>query len=420
MTSNDILPRHALPWAEELAVAFPVVVIEGARQVGKSTLATMLVEGSRRAARYLTLDDELLRNAAQSDPQAFVDQLPDGMLVIDEIQRAPELLLPIKASVDRNRTPGRFLLTGSADLLRLERTPDSLAGRAVTLTLGPLSQGEIRGRVDDFVTHLLAGIDPFDVKTSFTREDYANALAAGGYPEVFSRSPRLRTAWFDGYLDRIVQRDARDVRRLVDGNRLATVLRLIAANQSGEIVRARLSRDADIPETTISAYLDLAETLYLMKRIRPWTGKLTTRQTGKAKGLIIDSGLAMHLSGVTAARAGALVGGGELLGPLLEGLVVSELLKQRTWSDTRFNLFHYRETSGAEVDVVLELDDGRILGIEVKAKQTYKPEHFRGLQRLAERLGDRFAGGVVLGTADQGVRFGENLIGLPIASLWEL
>lgn len=170
----------------------------------------------------------------------------------------------------------------------------------------------------------------------------------------------------------------------------------------------------------MTAYLDLVETLYLVERIRPWTGNLTTRQTGKAKGLITDSGLAMHLSGVTAARASALVGGGELLGPLLEGLVVSELRKQQTWSDTRFSVFHYRETSGVEVDVLLELDDGQVLGLEVKAKQTYKPEHFRGLQRLADRLGDRFLGGIVLGTADRGVRFGKNLVGLPVASLWEL
>lgn len=420
MTSNDILPRHALPWAKELVESFPVVVVEGARQVGKSTLATMLVEGSERAARYLTLDDDVLRAAAQNDPQAFVNQLPDGMLVIDEIQRAPELLLPIKASIDRHRTPGRFLLTGSADLLRLERTPDSLAGRAVTLPLRTLSQGEINGRLDDFVTRFVAGVDPFDVRSTVSREDYANRLAAGGYPEVFRRSPRLRTAWFDGYVDRIVQRDARDVRRLVDGNRLASVLRLVAANQAGELVRARLSRDANVPETTMSAYLDLVETLYLVERIRPWSGNLTTRQTGKAKGIITDSALAMHLSGVTPARAAALVGGGELLGPLLEGFVVSELRKQQTWSDTRFSVFHYRETSGLEVDVLLELDDGRVLGLEVKASQTYKPEHFRGLRRLADRLGDRFLGGIVLSTADQGVRFGENLVGLPIASLWEL
>lgn len=420
MTSTDLISRHSLPWARELVDAFPAVVVEGARQVGKSTLATMLIEGSGRPARYLTLDDDVQRAAARSDPQAFVDQIPDGLLVIDEIQRAPELLLPIKASIDRHRSPGRFLLTGSADLLRLERTPDSLAGRAVTLLLRPLSQGEINGYFDDFVTRFLAGVDPFEVRSTVSREDYANLLAAGGYPEVFQRSPRLRTAWFDGYVDRIVQRDARDVRRLVDGDRLASILRLIAANQAGEVVRARLARDADIPETTMTAYLDLVETLYLVERIRPWTGNLTTRQTGKAKGLITDSALAMHLSGVSAARAAALIGGGELLGPLLEGLVVSELRKQQTWSDTRFSVFHYRETSGLEVDVLLELDDGRVLGLEVKAKQTYKPEHFRGLQRLAERLGERFAGGIVLGTANQGVRFGRNLVGLPLASLWEL
>lgn len=420
VSSNEIVARHALPWAKDILGSFPALVVEGARQVGKSTLATMLVESTQRPARYLTLDDDVLRVAAQNDPQAFVNQLLDGLLVIDEIQRAPELLLPIKASIDRNRTPGRFLLTGSADLLRLERTPDSLAGRAVTLPLRTLSQGEIHGRLDDFVARLIAGVDPFDVHSAVSREDYANLLAAGGYPEVFRRSPRLRTAWFDGYVNRIVQRDARDVRRLVDANRLATVLRLLAANQAGEVVRARLARGADVPETTMTSYLDLVETLYLAERIRPWTGNLTIRQTGKAKGVITDSGLAMHLAGVSAARAAALVGGGDLLGPLLEGLVVSELLKQRTWSEARFSVFHYRETSGVEVDVLLECEDGRVFGLEVKSSQTYRPEHFRGLQRLSERLGERFVGGVVLGTADRGMRFGEKLIGLPIASLWEL
>lgn len=419
-SSNDRLDRNVVAWADELLASFPAVVIEGARQVGKSTLAEMLVERSGRPARYLALDDEVQRAAALHDPAAFVDQLPDGLLVIDEIQRAPELILPIKAAIDRNRTPGRFILTGSADLLRLKRTPDSLAGRAVSLPLRPLSQGEINGRRDDFVTRFLAGVDPAACDSAVSRDDYANLLAAGGYPEVFRKSSRLRSMWFKAYVDRIVQRDARDIRRLVDGRRLAAVLRLIAANQSGEIVRARLSRAADIPETTMTAYLDLVETLFLVETVRPWTGNLAARQTGRAKAIITDSALAMNLAGVTADRAAALIGGGELLGPLLEGLVVSELRKQQTWSDTGFSVFHYRETSGVEVDAVVELDDGRVLGIEVKATSTFRPDHFRGLQRLADKLGDRFAGGIVLGTAGQGVRYSATLVGLPVAALWEL
>ncbi|GAA4642686.1 hypothetical protein GCM10023197_08050 [Gordonia humi] len=186
------------------------------------------------------------------------------------------------------------------------------------------------------------------------------------------------------------------------------------------MVRAKLARDADIPDTTMTAYLDLVETLYLVETIPPLANSLRTRQAGKAKAVVADSASAMHLAGVTSGCATDLVTGGELLGPLLEGLVVSELGKQRTWSETGFSLFHYRETSGIEVDVIIELDDDRVIGVEVKASQTYRPEHFRGLQRLSERLGDRFAGGVVLGTADHGVQFGANLVGLPIASLWEL
>lgn len=419
MAATPLLPRNALNWANELLDTFPALVIEGARQVGKSTLAAMLGELRGSDVRYVSFDDAVQRGAVLDDPEAFVDQAPDGLVVLDEIQRVPEIILPIKASIDRDRRPGRFILTGSADLLRLERTPDSLAGRAVTLPLRTLSQGELRRHHDDFITRFLAGeVDPPQVTSGTTRDEYAQILAAGGYPEAHGLRPRTRRAWMDGYLDRIVQRDARDVRRTVDNRRLAAVLRLLAANQSGELVKVRIATDADIPPTTITAYIDLLETLYLVETVQPWTANLTKRQTGKPKAVVTDSALAMHLSGVTPEQVSSPIGG-EMLGPLLEGLVVSELRKQLSWSDTRYSLFHYREASGTEVDVIIELDDGRVIALEVKARQTYKPEQFRGLQKLADRIGDRLVAGIVLGTADKGIRYSSNLYGLPIASLWE-
>ncbi|MGH3999921.1 MAG: ATP-binding protein [Pseudonocardiaceae bacterium] len=394
-------------------------MIEGARQVGKSTLTTMVGSSRDSPVRYVTFDDAVQRGAALDDPDAFVDQENDGLLVLDEIQRVPELILPIKAAIDRDRRPGRFLMTGSADLLRLERTPDSLAGRAVTLPLRTLSRGELAGRSEDFVTSVLNGhLDPARFTTDTARPGYTELLASGGYPEAHRLSTRARGTWFDGYIDRIVQRDARDLRRQVDGRRLGAVLRLIAANQAGEIVKARLARDGDVPETTVRAYLDLLETLYLIEHVQPWTPNLTRRQTSKQKAIITDSGLAMHLAGITPAQVSSLTGG-EMLGPLLEGLVVSELRKQATWSETRYSLFHYREPGGTEVDVVIELDDGRVLALEVKARRTYKPEQFRGLQKLADRIGDRFIAGIVLGTAPKGIQYSRNLFGLPIAALWE-
>lgn len=414
---DQLLTRHSSQLAHELLATFPAVIIEGARQAGKSTFAQQLVDG--RAARVLTLDDDDVRAAALEDPRSFVEQLPTGTLVIDELQRAPGLTLAIKASIDRQRTPGRFLLTGSSDLLRLSRTPESLAGRAVTVRLRGFSQGELRQRPDDFMAHVRSDIDAAAFSSATTRRDYVSMIAQGGYPEVMTLTPRMRGAWFDGYVDRILRRDVAEISSIPEPARLRAVLRLLAANQAGELVKARIARDANVPATTITSYLDLIETVFLTERIPAWTASLTRREVERPKAIVSDPGLALRLARVTEQQLLELTSAG-FLGPALEGLVVSELLKQRTWSTQEYELFHFRDRGGLEVDLVAELADGSVVGFEVKASATVMANHFAGLRALRDRLGDRFVGGFVLNTSDRGLAYGRKLWSLPVAALWEL
>ena len=414
---EPLLDRHLLGTAARLLDAFPALVVQGARQVGKSTFVGMLTSG--RPANVVTLDDPQSLDAARADPVGFVSQARVATLVIDEIQRAPELILPIKAAIDRDRTPGRFVLTGSADLLRIERTPDSLAGRAVSIDLFGLSQGERLGRHDDFVARVL-GLGAGDAeRTTLRRSDYAAMVGRGGYPELRDRDWADSRVWLDSYLTRIVQRDANDLRRNVDPARLRSVLRLLAANQAGELVKARVAQQAALPATTIPAYLDLVEAMYLVRLLPSWTPNLTRREIARPKAVICDSALALRLARLTPEQLVPVVGG-EHFGAMLEGFVVGELMRQQGWSTQPHELFHYRDRDGLEVDVVIELDDGRVIGVEVKAAEAARSEHFTPLRALAQRLGERFAAGIVLCTAESGQRFGERMRSLPVASLWEL
>lgn len=414
---SPLVSRHLSAFAADILDTFPVLMVQGARQVGKSTFTQML--SASRPSRILTFDDRVIADAARNDPQTFVSQLPLGTLVVDEVQRVPELTLAIKAAVDRDRTPGRFVLTGSSDLLRPERTPDSLAGRAVGLQLRGFSQGEIAGRKDDIVTALLGNSSLAGFTTSWTREAYVDVVGAGGYPEVRRLTGRLRTTWIDSYLSRVVQRDAAEILNLAQPDRLLALLRLIATNQSGELVKARLAEQARIPASTITSYLDALETLFLVGSLPPWTPNLTRREIGRPKSMVEDSALALRLAGVSSATL-LSPSGYDHLGGFLEAFAVAELLKQQGWSETSYQIFHFRDRNGPEVDIVVQLDDGTVFGFEVKASSTFRSEHFAGLKVLADRLGDRFRGGLVLGTAQQGLQFGRNLWGLPISALWEL
>lgn len=414
---STLIGRNVEPWARQLLSTFPVVVIEGARQVGKSTLAGMLL--NHDTDRLVTLDDEALLDAATQDPLTLLDRAPQGCLAIDEIQLRPELTRTIKARVDRDRRPGQFLLTGSADLLRLRDMGDSLAGRAVTLTLRGLSVGEAHGRRDDFATAVASGALTAEYQSAWMRSDYADTLARGGFPEAQRLSGRLRSAWLDGWLARVLERDAPLFPGGNRAERLRSLATLVAADQAGELVKARMADAAEIPAASITSYLDALQSVFVLERIRPWSRNLTRRETGRSKAFISDSAVALRLNRQTPDRLAALEHAGALGGPL-EAFVMGELLKQQSWSTTDYELYHWRDRNGLEVDGILELEDGRVIALEVKASGTWRGDQFRHLTALRDALGDRFVAGVVLGTATHAHHHADRLWGLPISALWEL
>lgn len=412
-----ILSRHVAPVATELLEHFPGLVIEGARQVGKSTLAEQIAEPD---AVVTNLDHEQTRAAAAADPWGFVTQAGGRQLVVDEIQRMPELTLAVKAAIDADRRPGRFVLTGSASLLRVRGTADSLAGRVARLMLFGLSRGEAFGPVDDFATAVTEWIQSVTSLTSaWTRADYAQMLATGAYPELREASERIRAAWIDGYLQGLIGRDMTELRREVQPARVMSVLRTLAGRQSAELVKAKLADETSVPPRTITGYLDLIHDVGLAASIPPWTPNLAKREIGRPKTFVIDSAVAMWLARLTSTQLTHL-DYGEAFGALLEAFVAAELLRQRTWSTRRFDVFHYRDRDGDEVDLVLEFDDGTVVGIEVKSAISFNAKQFKGLARLRDRLGSRFIAGVVLNTGTNGYRYADRLFGAPVSALWEL
>ncbi|MCL1897801.1 MAG: ATP-binding protein [Micrococcales bacterium] len=393
----------------------PAVVIQGARQVGKSTLVAQTIK--RHGGQVFSLDDDNTLLAAQASPTEFVRQPVQGILAIDEVQRAPGLLVAVKAAIDIDRRPGRFLLTGSADLLHVSGASESLAGRAETLKLWGLSQGERLGMTDDFISwvtkrHPVTG-------RQFDQVDYPALIVDGGYPEAIRRSQRGRTRWFDNYAHAIVDHDAAEVSGLEALDRLGTLLRLAAATTSQELVLAGFSRLTGIPQRSLPPYLRLLDDLYLTQRLAPWGRNLAKRVVGRPKLHLADTGLAAHLSGVTDAMLNDVFQRPKL-GGLLESFVLAELVKQQSWSATTFRLFHFRDSTGPEVDLVAELSDGKVVGIEVKSAADLGNSDFKGLAYLRDKLGEQFVQGVVLYTGQRELPWGDRLRALPVSALWQL
>lgn len=417
---STLLPRALEPRAQEILDFSPVLTLEGARQVGKSTLAQMLA--ASRPATAITLDDPGAFAAARRDPRGFVDQAPDRTLIIDEIQRVPELTIAVKASVDRDRRPGRFILTGSSDLARVRGDKDSLAGRAMGLRMFPLSQAEADGSAPTtFVDRLLAAgtdLDSLHDAPAIDRHKLIERVVRGGYPAIRNASPRLRSRWLSDYANHLLRVDAVEDGSRLNPGRLEAVLRLLAANQSGELVKARLAQEGALPASSVTAYLDALSRLYLVETLRPWSPNLTTREIGRPKVLVADSGLAARLMGITSAVLNDVVAGAKALGSLLEGFVVGELRAQQEWADTDYRLFRWRDRSGKEVDVVIELTDGSAIALEVKSARSLTARHFTGLDFLRERLGERLRAGIVLAPLDAPLRYAPGLWGLPVSVLW--
>lgn len=382
----------------------PVVMIVGARQVGKSTLA------SRLTSSAYTLDDLTTLAAAKNDPVGFIQNLPDGSL-IDEVQRVPDLLLSIKASVDQDRRPGRFILTGSANVLTLPRVADSLAGRMSLHQLWPLSQGELEDTEGNTVDALFAD----ELRPAPVTGGLEERVLRGGYPDVITRSERRRTAWFEDYLRTLMERDVRDLSRISGVTELPRLLGLIAARSGNLLNASDLARDAALNNVTFTRYLDLLRALYLVHTLPAWANNRGRRLIKAPKVYLGDSGLCAHLLGLSVA---AIRRDRSPFGGLLEGFVVGELSRQRGWSELPVTLYHYRTPGGQEVDAVLEARDGRVVGVEVKASATVGSKDFAGLRALQEDAGERFQRGVVLYTGQQVVPFGDRLTALPMGALW--
>lgn len=392
-----------------------VVVVQGARQVGKTTLVSQVVD--HLGGRLVTFDDQVTRTGATVDPVAFLEQSGDGLLAIDEVQRVPELVLALKLVVDRDRRPGRFLITGSANLLRLPALQDSLAGRAESVDLHGLSQGELAGHREGFVDRLLAG-DTFSGHSSgLSRADYLELACAGGYPEALSRAGRRRSSWWDNYVRRIVERDAPDVSGLQRLAELPTLLRLLAARNATELNMASLANDSEIPVRTLAPYVELLETLFLVHRIPAWSSNLSKRVVSRPRIALLDTGLAARLNNVTAAGATTDVNA-TVAGQLLEGFVAAELRRQLSWAEEDARLHHYRDHRGAEVDLLLQTGDGRVAGIEVKATSSVSGRDIRWLTQLRDALGPQFVAGVVLHTGRTTAPFGDRIAAVPMDALW--
>ncbi|MFD2421278.1 ATP-binding protein [Amycolatopsis pigmentata] len=410
----DLVPRHAESVVCEALDDTRVVLVNGARQAGKSTL-TRLAAGRRSNAVTRLLDDPATLDAAKQDPTDFVRH--EDLMVIDEIQLAPELLRPIKVVVDLDPTPGRFLLTGSSRVLALRDLPDALPGRMEVIELWPFSQGEIAGEPDRFIDAAFRHGPEISHSSSLRRRDYLERLVIGGFPEAVRRSPRRRTAFFDSYLSTLIERDVLRLASIERRGEMFKLLRLLAGRAGGLLVPGTLAGQSGIPRTTLVRYLELLSTVFLTKTIPAWSSGQTRRAIGTPKLAFVDTGVACHLIGQDPVRLGEP---GGAAGSMVENFVVMELARQLTWSEERGRLYHYRTKDKVEVDAVIETPDGRVIGVEVKAGATVRAEDLAGLRNLAGTLGDRFIAGFVLYTGQQTLPFGDKFRALPLDALWRL
>lgn len=391
----------------------PVVLIHGARQTGKSTLVKHLAENDY-PAKYITFDDTGILSAAQNNPQEFLDSYVDN-LVIDEAQRVPDIFSAIKSSIDKKRKAGKFILTGSSNVLLLPKVSESLAGRIEILNLFPLAQSEITGSDFNFVDELFKnGFKPnFN---SRKKNDLVNKVLAGGFPEMLARKERVRqNAWFKSYITTILQRDVRDIANIEKLSELPKLLSIFAARAGTLINFAEFSRTAAIPQTTLKRYITLLEAVFMIYLLPAWSGNLSKRLIKTPKLFLSDTGLLSYLIGFEADK---ILQDPLSWGRMLENFVLLELLKQSSWSNFNLSLYHFRTSSGQEVDFVIERSDGKLAGIEVKASAKVSASDFNHLQVFANETGKKFLRGIVFYTGKETITFAKNMFALPVDMLW--
>ena len=432
MIENTLYTRFAERRLAEALEDSPVALIHGPRQCGKTTLALMacaperLTSGGRpfRAPlcgspshAYVTFDDVVTRESAETDPMGFVADLPERV-IMDEVQRVPGLFAALKLEVDRRRVAGRFLLTGSSNVLLVPALSDSLAGRMETVRLHPLAQCELRGSSTspDFLDVLFGC--RFEVRrTDRLGRDLGERIASGGYPAALTRpAGRRRANWYRNYLDAQALRDVRDLARIRSLDVLPRLMSLAAANTATLFNLSDLAAPFEPSRPTIREYVTLLERVFLLEELPSWHSNRLSRLVKRPKLHIGDTGLACALLGVD---ADGLWADRTLLGRLLETFVYLELQRQASWHDAPMSFFHFRDRDGVEVDIVIERGAQALAGVEVKAGATVTASDFRGLRKLRDAAGDRFAGGVLLYDGETSAGFGDRLYAVPLRSVWE-
>lgn len=410
---GQTVPRRARQLVLEALADTRVVFVTGARQVGKSTLARQIA-ATEHPASMVSLDDESVLQAARSDPGGFLAAF-DGPVVIDEVQRAPGLLLAIKDRVDRDTRPGRFLLTGSADVFASNRVHEALTGRMETITLWPLSQSEIRKSHANAIDMLFGGRAPIVREAPIGREAFAGIAAAGGYPEARLRpAGRRRDRWFANYTQDTLTRDLRDITDALKLGEMPRLLRLLASQSAGELVYRNLAARLDLTGETVKSYVRLLEAVFLVKLLPAWRPGIGAREIRAPKAYVVDSGLLAHLLGADETRIGH---DDQVTGSLLESFVAMELLRLSEWAATDVRLHHYRQGRD-EIDLIMESRSGEIAAIEVKASATIRYRDYAAVVKLRDTRGERFRAGVVVYTGAQTIPLGDRIWAMPVSGLW--
>jgi uncharacterized protein len=393
----------------------PVILINGARQTGKSTLCRQLVEAGSFDGQIMTMDDPTTLSAAQADPLGFLQNLSPHV-IIDEVQRAPELFLSIKKLVDDNRKGRRLILTGSADVMTLPQVADSLAGRIEIHDLWPLSQAEIHGKRSKFLDTLIAADGRFPSHKNKWK-DMIEAIRAGGYPEALQRETEGRKAkWFESYIDAVLQKDIKDLANIEGLTQIPNILQLIATRVGSTINLSDIARLSGVKNTTLQRYMALLEHVFLILKIPAWTPNIEGQFVKSPKIVLNDTGLLCHLRGES---VDSLMGNRTTAGAFLENFIVMEIIKLLSWSDLFLKAYHFSIHRGAEVDLVLEDRKKQLYGIEIKSTASVDQNDFKGLKRLAELAGKKFQRGIVLYGGEHTVGgFGENLQAVPLSAVW--
>jgi predicted AAA+ superfamily ATPase len=413
------VPRRIGPRSREYLDGLRVLVLNGPRQAGKTTLLRQLIDSN--GGELLSLDDDELRRSAIDDPAGFI-RSATRPVYLDEVQLGGDpLIRAVKSAVDASKDRGQFVLAGSTQFLLDPTISESLAGRAGVLDVLPFSESELAGTAGSFLDRVFAGEIESIRRTPalpLTRDDYLAMIVRGGFPEVTEMpTSRVRAAWFTGYLRGVAERDIRAMARVNEPSAAAAVLRALAALSAQQLVTATLAAKAELDRRTIERYVELLEAVFLIHRLRPWSRNPLAQAVRRPKVHLVDTGLVCHLLDVSERSLGKPAS--PLVGAITESFVFNELRKQSSWAETEIQLFHYRDSRGhSEVDIIAESKSGSVVAFEVKAALSVKGSDFRHIAMLRDKLGDDFVHGFVVYFGRHVLSFGDGLTALPVGALW--